>query len=287
MGSEPPDTSSISFTALYTGHTWVADGLSAPGFRTALGAAAYHALTPLETLGRLTVGDNFRILLRQRHRIIDDRLQEAISGRGVRQVLEIACGLSPRGYRFVQAHPGLTYVEADLPRMATLKERRLSALEGPVPEVVPIHIFATEGALSLEHVLQRFDRSAPLAVITEGLAVYFDLDTIGGFWRDLAHRLSDFPHATYWSETYLLGGRGPSRWLVRGARRALATVARSRVSFHFEDADQARAHFRASGFPEVEVHDPRDFYDRLPIPRSRGAPVVRVIEARQYSDIAS
>ena len=46
--SEPRDTSSISFTALYTGHVWTRDGISAPFFRTRGGAFLYGALAPFE-----------------------------------------------------------------------------------------------------------------------------------------------------------------------------------------------------------------------------------------------
>ncbi len=284
MGDDPIDTSSISFTAHYTGHTWVAKGLSAPEFRTTRGSLYYHALTPLEAMARLAVGDNFRIFLEQRHRMMDHLLREAIGVGGVTQVLEIACGLTPRGCRFVEEFPELTYVEADLPAMAERKRRLLVDVDGPVPDVVDINIFAEEGELSLGHVLERFDRSEPIAVITEGLALYFKRETMAGFWEELVHKLSAFPHATYLSETYLVDKSKRLKGLIQVTRRALGAMARSPVSFHFDDEGQCRSFLAELGFSEVQIHDPRDYYEKLDLPRSGGAPIVRVVEAQVGKD---
>lgn len=282
MPTDSIDTSSISFTALYTGHTWLANDLAAPVFRTTAGSLYYHALTPFEWLGRGVLGDNFRTLLLQRHRIMDHLLEEAIETRGVTQVLEIACGLSPRGCRFVRSYPELNYIETDLPDMAARKKALLDGIDGSVPQVMPINIFASDGELSLDHVLDQFDHSQPIAVITEGLVVYFELDTITEFWRRLSRRLDEFPAGIYLSDDYPMGGgrSRPVQKMIQTAARLLGTAARSPVSIHFEDDAQMRDHLMALNFDEVSVHDPRAYYDVLPIPKSRGNPIVRVIEAR-------
>lgn len=143
MSARSPDTSSISFTALYTGHVWYANGLSAPAFHTRRGSVFYHALAPFEYIGGKIAGGNIRTFLLQRHHLIDHLVRDAIEQRGVRQVLEIACGLSPRGYRFRQQYPDLKYVEADLPDMAARKHRLLSAQQclNEMHRVVPLNIF--------------------------------------------------------------------------------------------------------------------------------------------------
>src|SRR5690606_26566802 len=73
------DTSSISFTALYTGHVWAANGLSAPAFHTRTGQLFYHALAPFEYLGGKLVGGNIRTFLLQRHHLIDHLVEQAIA----------------------------------------------------------------------------------------------------------------------------------------------------------------------------------------------------------------
>jgi O-methyltransferase involved in polyketide biosynthesis len=67
-------------------------------------------------------------LLIARHRIIDSTLDDLIQG-GVSQVIEAACGMSPRGWRFSERYgERLTYVEADLPAMARRKRDALARM---------------------------------------------------------------------------------------------------------------------------------------------------------------
>ena len=281
MARDSTDTSSISFTALYTGQVWNQHGLSAPGFATPRGRFYYHAMTPFEYLGGKLVGGNIRTFLLQRHQVIDDRLTDAIENRGVTQVLEIACGLSPRGARFAERYPDITYVEADLPDMAARKhallerENRLSDRH----YVVECNILARETADSLERVLADFDLSQPVLVITEGLVNYFNLETISGFWERLALAMHAFPRGIYLADNYPLYDDMSFMRTLRALGTLLGSVSRSQVSFHFHSDDEARNTFRNLGFQQVTIHDPADFYDRLAIPRSRGRSFVRVIEA--------
>ncbi len=277
------DTSSISFTALYTGHVWTANGLSAPAFRTRMGSVFYHALAPFELVGGKLVGGNIRTFLLQRHHLIDHLVEKAIEEEGVTQILEIACGLSPRGYRFCQRYPQLTYVEADLPDMADRKQQLL-ARTGSLSaqhQAVPLNVFARDTDDALENVVRdHFDRSKPLLVITEGLVNYFDLPTIDGFWQRLRHVLAEHPTGIYLTDNYPLLDDHPFHRTMQTLRGLLGTVSRSRVSFHFGSDNQAQQHFTSLGYGQVTVHNPRDFYRLLPMPRSRGMPFVRVIEAR-------
>ena len=277
------DTSSISFTALYTGHVWAANGLSAPAFHTRTGQLFYHALAPFEYLGGKLVGGNIRTFLLQRHHLIDHLVEQAIAEEGITQILEIACGLSPRGYRFCQRHPQLTYVEADLPDMADRKQRLLARTGSLSPRhlALPLNIFAQHSDDALESVLQaHFDPGKPVLVITEGLVNYFDLPAVEIFWRRLRIALERFPAGIYLTDNYPLLDDHPFQRTMRALRGMLGAVSRSQVSFHFGSDQEAQAHFELLGFAQARVHDPSDYYAQLPIPRSRGTPFVRVIEAR-------
>jgi O-methyltransferase involved in polyketide biosynthesis len=283
MTSTSKDTSSISFTALYTGHVWYANGLSAPAFHTRRGSFFYHALAPFEYVGGQIAGGNIRTFLLQRHHLIDHLVREAIEQRGVTQILEIACGLSPRGYRFRQQYPQLTYVEADLPDMAARKHRLLSAQQclGDQHRVVPLNIFSTEGVDAMEVVAAKcFDRSQPLLVITEGLVNYFSLETISPFWQRLQQLLSGYAGGSYLTDNYPLFHDHPFHRTMKTLGGMLGAVSRSQVSFHFGSDEEASQHLRGLGFREVLIHNPRHYYDQLPVPRSRGNPFVRVVEAR-------
>jgi len=283
MALRNKDTSSISFTALYTGHVWYANGLSAPAFHTRRGSLFYHALAPFEYIGGKIAGGNIRTFLLQRHHLIDHLLRDAIENKGVTQVLEIACGLSPRGYRFREQYPDLNYVEADLPDMAARKHRLLSTEQrlNDKHRVVPLNIFSTEGVDALETVAGKsFDRSQPLLVITEGLVNYFSLESISPFWTRLQALLSQYPSGTYLTDNYPLFHDHPFHKTMKTLGGMLGAASRSQVSFHFGSDAEAKQQFKDCGFREVTIHNPQDHYHHLPIPHSRGNPFVRIIEAQ-------
>ncbi|HVD37233.1 MAG TPA: class I SAM-dependent methyltransferase, partial [Solirubrobacterales bacterium] len=100
----------VSPTAHYTGETWVRGGLSHPGLRTWQGRVFHGALAVPLAASRSLGGPTLEGLLLARHRIIDSILEEQIEG-GVGQVVEVACGMSPRGWRFSERYGDrLTYI---------------------------------------------------------------------------------------------------------------------------------------------------------------------------------
>lgn len=277
------DTSSISFTAHYTGHVWYRNGLSGEPFRTGRGAFLYGAASPLELLGEKLLGTNVRISLLQRHLLMDQLIAQAITKDGITQVLEIACGLSPRGWRFTTRFPHVKYVEADLPAMARDKAALLAA-NGSLGErhkVVTCNILA-QGGESLESVVAReFDPGKPLLIVTEGLVNYFDLDTISAFWRRVRNVLATFPAGIYLTDNYPLLEGHPLRKLMKVLAGSLGFLSRSNANFHFGSDAEMEAHFRGLGFAETRTHDPRDWYGRIEgMPETRTSTLVRALEAR-------
>src|SRR5206468_2908329 len=91
----------------------------------------YHALHGSNAIAHRIGGPSLEGMLLARHRLIDLRLARAIEAGEIRQVLEIAAGLSPRGWRFSSRYGDrITYVEADLVGMLAHKRRILAELGG-------------------------------------------------------------------------------------------------------------------------------------------------------------
>jgi O-methyltransferase involved in polyketide biosynthesis len=273
------DTSSISFTAHYTGYVWQHYGLSEPAFATAEGRTYYSLLRPFEFLARRIIGSDIKTTLLQRHFLIDRELEKRIAENPQTQVLEIACGLSPRGHRFTRKHPGLVYVEADLPGMVARKRSVLAPLNSLDAEHrLTICNILDSGEDGLETVITReFDSSKPLIVITEGLVNYFELPTISGVWKRLATALKTFPQGLYLTDVYPEVQEHRFAGLIRAANQSLRAASRSRFSLHFNSADQMRQHFSGLGFRRVDVFNPDK--EDTGAPKARGGAIVRVIAA--------
>lgn len=276
------DSSSISFTALYTGHVWYANEMSESFLTTPTSHALYWAMQPLEFAARKLVGVNIAETLLQRHQVMDYRLEHLIRDNGVTQVLEIACGLSPRGLLFSRRFPGVRYIEADLPGMVARKRDLLEKNQSLTDrhDVIECNFFEKNTPAALETILQeRFDRTQPLVIVTEGLVNYFDLPTISSVWAKIARLTKEFPAAWYLTDLYPHAHGRAAPWVNLGAL-LLSQIARADVNLHFDSDDAIEDGFRMCGFSEVTAHQPEDFYDRVPIPRSLRHSHVRVVEAK-------
>src|SRR3954452_11744473 len=129
--SPPPSVSSdsVSPTAHYTGHVWLRNGLSHEALGTVEGKAMFAATEPLMLSRRLTGQPTLEQYLLARHQVIDELLEAEIESGRVEQVIEIAAGMSPRGWRFTERYGDqLTYIETDLEAMATRKRRALARI---------------------------------------------------------------------------------------------------------------------------------------------------------------
>lgn len=274
------DTSSISFTAHYTGQVWAKNGLSHPQWQTPTGRFLYHALSPFEWVGKHLIGGNIRTFLLQRHLIIDHLLHQALARHPNLQVVEIACGLSPRGARFCEQYPQLRYIEADLPAMAKRKNKLLKKVGAYSPRhfALPLDFFRKD-ELGLRALFsQHLDKKAPVLVITEGLINYFELATLAPVWQELAQLLAQFPQGYYLTDNYPLLDDDPNKAVMETLSGLLGLVSRSNVNFHFNNVEAIAPHYQELGFTQVTVHNPKDYYQSLLLPENRGKPLVHVLE---------
>ncbi len=243
----------ISPTAHYTGWVWWRNGLSHPLLATREGRLLYDALAPALRAGSLLGGPSLESYLLARHEAIDQRLERAIEHEGVTQVLEIAAGMSPRGWRFAGRYGDrLTYVEADLPAMAARKRRALERI-GSLSEHHRVHdldALRSRGPASLGAIASELDPGDGLAIITEGLLGYLPGDEVLALWRRIARTLEPFAAGLYVSDLHLGTVQGLA---VRAFRIVLSAFVRGRVYLHFSDAEDAEAHLLEAGFDHASV----------------------------------
>lgn len=253
------DTSSISFTAHYTGYIWYKNKLSHRAFATQKGFVLYQLLRPIEVLAKLFIGSDIKTTLLQRHQLIDRELTQLILLHPDLQILELACGLSPRGWRINQKYPYIPYVEADLVGMASQKQELLQHLDAlnDTHKVRTCNILIENHEDSLESVLQReFDFNKPILVITEGLINYFKLEDISLFWQRLSKSLSQFAAGFYLTDVYPKVTQHRFYHWIELANKSLKVSSKSSFMMHFANRDEAQQCMNDCGFKQVTVFNP-------------------------------
>jgi O-methyltransferase involved in polyketide biosynthesis len=248
------ESEAISPTAHYTGHVWTRNALSHPALRTLEGRALFAALEPAMKLNEALGGTTLEGQLLARHRALDCLLERAIEEGGITQVIEVACGMSPRGWRFGERYGDrLTYVEADLPAMAARKRRALERIGSlsDTHRVVELDAMAAEGPASLAEIAAPLDRGRGLAIVTEGLLGYFPLPQVLDVWRRFADLLGEFAANRYLSDLLVATDTGGTR--VRVFRVVLSAFVRGRVYVHFADASDAESALLEAGFSSASV----------------------------------
>lgn len=283
------DSTGISFTALYTGHVWYENGMSAHFFTSPKGRLLHRVAQPVEKAGRKLLGLTIEDMLLQRHHIIDHRIDTLVNQEGVSQILEIACGYSPRGYKLSRKYPHLNYIEADLPHMAQRKRTLLQQHRGfgPNHKVVGCDVFANGKPHGLDYILKEvLDPERPTLIITEGLVNYFRLEDISRVWSRIAQLSRVFPKAWYITD---LVPKPDHAWkpVIRAATNMLSLATRASVNLHFNGNTQIEQGLRECGFSKVTIYRPEQFRDVLPIPlansESSAKSIVRVIECQIHS----
>lgn len=275
-------TDSISPTAHYTGFAWFRHGLSHPALVTPQGRMLHGALRPMHVAADMVGAPTLSAFLLARHRIIDHLLDQAIEEGRVEQIIELAAGLSPRGWRFKQRHGArIRYIEADLPDMAQRKATLLqtAGLLTPGHEVVSLDALSNSGPQSLAALADTLDANKGLAIVTEGLINYFDTHTVLGMWQRFAKVLARFPHGLYLSDIHLSDVRQKSAG-VSAFMAVLSAFVKGRVFLHFDNSVVATTALHDAGFAFADLHHPREFAIKLGLDMRPGSGLVRVIEAR-------
>ena len=245
----------ISFTAHYTGYIWYSMGISHPVFATSKGRFLAKVLHPLESWAEKHVGGSMRTTLKQRHSIIDDQLTQLIQQHPDLQILEIACGLSPRSWNFRQKFPQITYRELDLPDMAKIKTQALQKLDSEAPEVLTADIFTHD----FEKIFHTFDSKRPLVIISEGLINYFDKTLLNKLLQGMTEYGQDFTELHYLTDIYPEPVKNKLANFIWSSSKLLKVMSRSSFTFHFINPQEVQSFFSHAGFNTVDVIQPLSF----------------------------
>lgn len=273
------NAAAISPTAHYTGYVWFAHGQSHDAFATRTGRWMYQALRAPNAVAHAAHLPTLDGMLLARHRLIDLRLTRAIESGEVAQVVEVACGLSPRGWRFAERYRDrITYVEADLPGMLANKRRVLAQLGGESAHhrTAEIDALTDTGPTSIDAICGALDPTKGTAIITEGLINYFDRATVVAMWTRFARALVRFPRGLYLSD--LIMREGNDSPIIAAFSWLLSAFVRGRVHVHFDSSAEATAALASAGL-RGQLLDPRDLAGELPGLEYAGAGRVRIIEA--------
>ena len=248
----------ISFTAHYTGYIWYQMGISHPALATTKGKTLAALVHPIESWAEKYVGGSMRTTLKQRHTMLDTHLEQLIQQYPNLQVLEIACGLSPRGWWFRQHHPEICYRELDLPDMAATKQAALQQIEPHVDDVLSVDLFTEAFA----NVFKVFDPKRPLVIISEGLINYFEKPLLQQLIQAIAIYGRDFKELHYLTDLYPEPTQNKLATIIWNSSRLLKLMSRSAFSFHFKTPAEVENFFHEAGFKEVEVLQPKEFFEQ-------------------------
>ena len=199
-----------------------------------------------------------------RYKIINKFLKEI----GIKQVLEIASGLAPRGLELTQDSSN-TYVELDLPNMIREKERIVGNVMAK--ESRPNLHFVEGNALSktdVEKAMSIFKLGEKIAITNEGFFRYYSLEEQarvasqiilpilkerpGSIWVT-----TDIPIAIVYEQLAKLGDKAKE---FSDDIDKMTGV--NKEKNYFKNKAEAKASYEKMGF-EVESHSFLEIYDQL------------------------
>lgn len=106
-----------------------------------------------------------------RYKLIDSILDKT----NITQILELACGFTPRGLNYCLKNQDIIYVELDLQKVIARKQE----IFNNIVEIPKNQHFVAGNALNirdLKKCLKYFDLSKPIAIINQGFMRYLDFD---------------------------------------------------------------------------------------------------------------
>lgn len=228
-----------------------------------------HSADEREKLDKL-IDPQFSPVIEARYKLANRLLRKS----GVRQVLELASGFSPRGLDLTK-DPSMEYVEVDLPGVMKEKHIIIDALmvDSDIQPHANLHLeegdaFSSDDLMRASAIFKKEN----VAVINEGFLTYYDLEKKARAAKNIRELLGYFGGIWITPDLSLFpaGARA-----INAPLKDLTGIDKLKVGFESEDA--AREFFESQGF-DVESHPFSEVSDELASPRELGFSKEEVIE---------
>jgi len=206
-----------------------------------------------------------------RHKLLNKLVKES----GIKQVLEIAAGLSTRGIELTTDEL-IQYVEVDLPTMMADKRKILADLQekGAIPNRPNLHI-ADGSAVEIDDLIKAatyFDSSQPIAVVNEGLLRYLGFEDKTKYAENVKCLLKQFGGVWITSDISLPKVFYKEDDVMALRRKRISEITGVNVADNlFKDEEDAKKFFGNLGF-SVESHSFLEMLDDLTSPQALDMP---------------
>lgn len=200
------------------------------------------------------------------------KLLNTLVGRtGIKQVLEIAAGLSTRGLEFTEDE-SVTYVELDLPNMMADKRTVLSSLVEKGTIRKRQNLFIEDGSavdlVNLQNAAKHFDTTQPIVIINEGLLRYLSFEDKTKYAENVRSLLANYGGAWITSDISLPKVFYKEDDIMAVRRKRISEITGINVADNlFKDEEDAKLFFNDLGF-EVESHSFLEVIDQLTTPEA-------------------
>jgi len=206
-----------------------------------------------------------------RHKLLD----KLIKGTGIKQVLEIASGLSTRGLD-ITADGSVEYVAVDLPTMMADKRKILANFEqsGVVPKRGNLQI-EDGSAVDFDDLLRAtryFDEAEPIVVVNEGLLLYLNFAEKTQYASNVTVLLRKFGGVWITSDISLPTVFYKEDDVMKLRRKRISEITGVNVADSlFKDEDDAKRFFEELGF-DVESYSFLEMTNDLVSPNNLDMP---------------
>jgi len=198
------------------------------------------------------------ITIEARYKLLDKLILQYNKG----QVLELACGLLPRGYLF--SKQGIIYVETDLSNLVSLKKKMYKSVFPKLPKNLFLEKANALSKKDLFNAAKHFNKNKPLVITHEGLLRYLTFEEKTIFAMNVHSLLEEF--GGMWITCDITLAKMLPKNTVKKIKERIGMDVSGNA---FRNVTHAKRFFTELGF-KVKVHSPQEVLGELSTPKVLG-----------------